>query len=307
MRMKVCAETQSDHKCQDNARTSEMTDKAELSIYNVLTASLFILFASGLSYCLGLELEQTALVAAARCWIQLSLFGYILKDVFEASNPWLVALMTITLTLLGGFEAAFNRNKRSFKGNFGIVVASLGISLCVGLLGVKVAVTTTKDKAWWDPATLIPIEGILLGNAVSGVTVGIEHVLNQVLNNQDKIEMYLSFGATRYEAMQPIMIEAVRIAVLPCINQISIVGLVSIPGLMAGSILGGASVTQAARYQEIILFLICASNLTSVFTSVFMTTFLVCIDSSHRLRTDRIKVKRPFNVKALSQWMHPRT
>ena len=57
---------------------------------------------------------------------------------------------------------------------------------------------------------------------------------------------------------------------------------------MTGSILGGASVTQAAKYQQVILFLISASNLLAVFSAVYMTAFLVCIDSRHRIRPEKI-------------------
>lgn len=81
--------------------------------------------------------------------------------------------------------------------------------------------------------------------------------------------------------------------------------MLTVISMMTGSILGGASVSQAAKYQEIILYLISASNLTSVFASVCMTTFFVCIDSSHRLRTERIKTKQSMRLipKSLAPYM----
>lgn len=208
-----------------------MTDvhKDDLSFWNVTLAASFLVLSSFLSYYLNLGIENTILIAGARCWIQLTLVGYILSDVFESRNPWLVALLTCVLTLLGTSEAVFSRSKKSYDGIFLIVLVSMSCSLVVALLGARFVINQDQE-IWWEPVRLIPILGMLIGNAVSGVSVGVGYVLNQVVDNQDKIEMYLSFGASRYEAMQPLLIEAVRLAVIPSINSMSVVGLISIPG-----------------------------------------------------------------------------
>lgn len=209
---------------------SDSGDSATLTIWNVLFAAAFVVLASVLSFALGLGIESTILVAGSRCWIQLTLVGFILNDVFESRNPWLVAFMTIILTLLGTFEAVFQRSKKTYKGIYPVVLSSLFASLVVALLGVRFAISKRPGTSWWDPVQLIPITGMLIGNAVSGVAVGVGFVLNQVIDNQDKIEMYLAFGASRFEAMQPILIEAVRTAVVPSVTSMSVVGLISIPG-----------------------------------------------------------------------------
>lgn len=209
---------------------SESSQQAALTLWNVLFAAAFVVLASFLSHLLGLGIEGTILVAGARCWIQLTLVGYILADVFESRNPWLVALMTVTLIMLGTFEAVFQRSKRSYKGIYFVVLTSLSASLVIALLGVRFAINTMPGTEWWNPVQLIPITGMLIGNAVSGVAVGVEYVLGQVVDNQDKIEMHLAFGASRFEAMQPILIEAVKLAVIPSVNAMSVVGLISIPG-----------------------------------------------------------------------------
>lgn len=68
--------------------------------------------------------------------------------------------------------------------------------------------------------------------------------------NRDKIETYLAMGATRFEACKPIGKEALKLALLPTVNQMSVIGLISIPGMMTGAIIGGSSVQQAARLQS---------------------------------------------------------
>jgi len=73
----------------------------------------------------------------------------------------------------------------------------------------------------------------------------------------------------------------------------SVIGLVSIPGMMTGAILGGASISQAVRYQQIIMFLISANTTLAVTMSVLIC-LIVCIDSNHRLRPDRVSLGKPW-------------
>jgi ABC-type iron transport system FetAB permease component len=89
--------------------------------------------------------------------------------------------------------------------------------------------------------------------------------MRSLTEERDKIEVYIAFGATasfkspfseltsgqRTEACLPIAREALRLALLPTINQMSVIGLISIPGMMSGAILGGESVEQAARLQMV--------------------------------------------------------
>jgi hypothetical protein len=71
----------------------------------------------------------------------------------------------------------------------------------------------------------------------------------------------------------------------------SVIGLVSIPGMMTGAILGGASISQAVKYQQIIMFLVSATTTLAITTSVVIC-LVVCIDANHRLRPDRVNVEK---------------
>lgn len=128
--------------------------------------------------------------------------------------------------------------------------------------------------------------------------------------NQDKVETYLAFGASRFEACKPIATDALRLALTPNINQMrysscslpvqrtntshSVLGIIAIPGMMTGAILGGSSVQQAARLQMVIMFMISASTaLASISTTILALS--VVVDTEHRVRTDRLD-KRPHAI-----------
>ncbi|CAG8846131.1 14514_t:CDS:2, partial [Racocetra persica] len=72
---------------------------------------------------------------------------------------------------------------------------------------------------FWDPQVFIPTMGMLLGNCMSAIAVGVSYALEQFSEQKEKIEMYLAFGASRWEAGRPVATEAIRLAMLPTINS----------------------------------------------------------------------------------------
>jgi len=132
---------------------------------------------------------------------------------------------------------------------------------------------------------------MLCGATISGIVVAVGSVLRELEENREKVEVYLAFGASRFEACKPIAVEGLRLALLPTINQMSVIGLISIPGMMTGSILGGASVDQAAKLQMVIMFMISASSaLAAIVCTVLALS--IAVDVEHRVRTDRIQTDK---------------
>lgn len=155
------------------------------------------------------------------------------------------------------------------------VLLSTAVStLLIGIIGSRFAM---EQNPFWIPETFIPTMGMLLGNMMSGMAVALSTCLSSVSTRKEHIETYLAFGASRWEAGRSIAVEAVRLAMLPTINQMSVIGLISIPGMMTGQILGGAPVMSAVRYQQIIMFLISASTALGVLTAVIVSCIIVYV------------------------------
>ncbi|CAI2193313.1 14789_t:CDS:10 [Funneliformis geosporum] len=265
--------------------------ESSLQWYHVGIASMFILINGVISIWLGLHLEASLFVSSVRCVVQLTLMGLVLEDVFKAENPFIVLAMIFILVFLGANEIVLNKSKRRHSGMFISVLLSLGLStMVVGIIGSRYAL---NQEEFWDPQIFIPTMGMLLGNGMSAIAVGTSYALNQFSEQKEKLEMYLSFGASRWEAGRPVAVEAIRLAMLPTINSMSIIGLISIPGMMTGQIIGGAPIMVAVKYQQIIMFMISASTALGVLSSIVVCVFS-CIDSSHRLRTERISSSKPW-------------
>lgn len=127
-----------------------------------------------------------------------------------------------------------------------------------------------NEHHFWKPELFIPTIGLLLGITAGGMAVAIRTCLSKVGEQSEQIETYLSFGASRWEAGRTVAIEAIRVAMLPTINQMSVIGLITIPGAMSGQILGGGSIMNAVRYQQIITFMVSATTSLGVLSVVYV-------------------------------------
>ncbi|KAG8828004.1 hypothetical protein FRC19_010512 [Serendipita sp. 401] len=268
-----------------NGSKDGVPEPAHLTWVNIAIGLLFLLLDASLSIFFQLGLSVSLLTAAARCVLQLTVMGFVLQRVFETNSPWAVAGITCLLILLGTIETVVNKSKRRFQYMFpSVLLSMLSSAIPVSILGTRFAM---GYDPWWQPAAYIPVVGMLCGNTISAIVVSTTSILRDVKDNRDKVEMYLAFGGSRWEACKPIATDALRLALTPTLNQMSVIGLISIPGMMTGAILGGSSVEQAARLQMVIMFLISAATALAA----IMATGLACaivVDEEQRIRDERV-------------------
>lgn len=267
--------------------------KDELGWMNVLYSFGFLLVPITLSLALQLGISTDLMISGSRCVLQLTLMGSVLNEVLGTENPVYVLFMALLLTLLASLELVFSKTKRQFAFMFPFIFLSLVSStLIIATCGQIFAL---RHSPFWKPVNFIPTSGMLIGNAMSAIAVGINFCLKELTENSSTIDTYLAMGASRSEAFKPILAQALKVALLPTINTMSITGLISIPGMMTGQILGGTSVSDAVKYQSIILFMITSSSsLAVVFSCLFL--FSSCLDKKHRLRADRIFEREPWSL-----------
>ena len=165
------------------------------------------------------------------------------------------------------------------------VTVMLVSSLAVTFYGTQVVL---QVDPWYAPRYLIPILGMVLGNALNGVSLGLDTVLEGFRRERDQVEMLLAHGATRREAAMPVVRRAIRTGMIPILNAMVAAGLISIPGMMTGQILAGEAPFPAALYQIFILFSIAGGVALGTCGTVLGATALV-FDDRDRLRTDRIR------------------
>ncbi|KAI7866147.1 hypothetical protein BDF14DRAFT_1728828 [Spinellus fusiger] len=121
---------------------------------------------------------------------------------------------------------------------------------------------------FWEPTLFIPIIGMLLGNTMGSVVMATERCLDQISTHAALLETRLAYGATRYEAGLPLAIEIMRMAMLPVLTQLSVMGMINIPGMMTGQIMAGTPIHEAVMYQQCIMFMVAASSTFGVMMTV---------------------------------------
>jgi len=208
---------------------------------------------------MGLGISSDLLIAAARNVIQLLLVGLVLNYLFDSLNFWLIFGVTLIMLAAAGWEvrARQARRLRGWRG-YGYGAISMFVSaFTVTLFGLFVVIGPTP---WWQPQYLIPLLGMLLGNTMTGVAVGLDRLHEDVYRHRQLIEQRLMLGETAREALSDIRRAAARAGMIPIINAMAAAGIVSLPGMMTGQILAGAAPVEAVKYQIVIFFLVTAGT-----------------------------------------------
>ncbi|MEM1057113.1 MAG: iron export ABC transporter permease subunit FetB [Bacteroidota bacterium] len=257
----------------------------EIGYGQLALGALLLLVNIGLSVALRLGLARDLLVGTVRMTVQLLLIGLVLDWVFATENPAVIVAIAVLMAGLAG-RAAVQRTSRRYPGIlWNSLVIILGASFLV--TGISVLGVIRVDP-WYDPQYLIPLHGMLLGNALNGISLGLDRFMEGCAKDRDLIETRLVLGATRWEAAQPIVKEALRTGMIPIINTMMIMGLVSLPGMMTGQILAGADPAQAVQYQILITFMI-ASCVALATGGVIALAYRALFSPRHQLRTERLR------------------
>jgi putative ABC transport system permease protein len=228
-----------------------------------LALSLGIMaIAVALSIWQRLGLEGQLIFAAARSLLQLLVVGVIISAIFALNEPWAVlAILGVMITIAA--IVARNRIDKKAKRLLPIVWGALFVSSAL-TLSYTIALII-QPPIWYSPQYLIPLAGMVLGNAMNGASLAGERLASLISQNRLEVETHLCLGATPKQAIATYRQEAIRISLIPTLNQMLVVGIVSLPGMFTGQVLAGVDPLDAASYQILILFAIALTNLiTSV-------------------------------------------
>lgn len=257
-----------------------------LDYTDLALAALLVLVNAALSLWLGLGLERRLLIAAARMAVQLTLVGLVLKALFHVASPLWTALAALCMVLFAGREV-MARQERRFAGWWGYGLGTSAILTAALLVTVFGLSTQVRPDPWYDPRYAIPILGMILGNTMTGVALGLHALTAGAARDRAAIEAQLALGAVRSEALRGTARGALRTALIPIVNSMSATGLVALPGMMTGQILAGVDPIEAVKYQLLISFLIAGGTGLGALAAVQMGALRLC-DARHRLRLDRL-------------------
>lgn len=258
-----------------------------LSYVDLLLAATLVLLLAGLSLALSLGITRDLLIGALRTGVQLLLVGLVLKVLFaHASLVW-ISVMALVMLVVATREV-YARQKNPLAGSWGIGVSAAPLfisSLAFTLLALLIII---KPEPWYLPQYAIPLLGMLLGNAMTAVALGLDRLTGAAAQQRNQIEARLALGHTWRQAMSDLQRDSARVALVPVINAMAAAGLVSLPGMMTGQILAGIPPMQAVKYQILIMFLIAAATGMAALLAIYSAARRL-FDDRQRLRLDRLR------------------
>jgi putative ABC transport system permease protein len=255
----------------------------EIPVWRLTIAALLVALAALLSRRAGLKLEKDLGVGAVRAAAQLVAIGYALRLVFAAPHPgvvlaalgvmWLVAGWTSTRRILHG---------PGTRALLPYALAAIGLGASVAL--VPVFIFVIAPRPWFEARYVIPIGGMMLSSAMNVVAQVFERLFAVARAEEATLEQYLALGATPAQALAPYVKAALRAALIPTINGLVTVGLVSLPGMMTGQIVSGTAPEQAVRYQVVIMYqLVAVAAVAGFAAAAFARKLLFTSDAQLRL------------------------
>ncbi len=210
----------------------------------------------GVSWMWRLGLMRDIGLAGVRMSGQLVLAGLYLQFLFSLNSAWLNLAWLLVMIVAAAASACRNSDLRWQRMLLpvGGATAISAVAVMMYFNGVIVRIDQLFDARY-----LVVISGMLLGNTMSGNVVALTHFFETLRGSgAAAFEYRLANGATREEALRPIYREAARRALRPMIASMMTMGIVSLPGMMTGQILAGASPVGAIKYQIAIMFAILA-------------------------------------------------
>jgi putative ABC transport system permease protein len=252
---------------------------SSIGFTGVAASLVLIVVAAALSWREQLGLERTIAWAACRAFGQLVVIGGALALVLADDAPPILSWLWVAGMVVVGAATIASR-VRNVPGLFALAAGALGGAVAVSLL-----VAFGLGIFPLEPRTIVPVAGMLLGNAIGATVLSARRTLIEITEHRDQIEVRLAIGQTGRDAIRPHLQESLRTAIGPQIEQTKIVGLIALPGTMTGLLLAGVDPLDAVLVQVAVMFLILGS--------VAITSVVVGRGVAHRLVTADHRLQLP--------------
>jgi len=223
----------------------------DLKLWQMAAAYIFVVILLLIVRIRGISREKEILISSIRMTIQLILTGYILVYLFDNINP-VYTIIVIGLMETFAIYNIFKRTKTIISNSLKKIIA---FSMLVGTLFslIYFLLVVINISPWYDPRYFIPIAGMIIGNSMTGISLGVTRLVDGMYSQKHLVESALMLGATPKIATKEIVDNAFDSAILPTINSMVGMGIVFLPGMMTGQILSGTSPVTAIEYQIAIM------------------------------------------------------
>ncbi len=212
-----------------------------------------------LLWIIGLRLSRDIGISLLRMSLQLALVGIYLKTLFTLNNPWLNGLWILVMLIVADITIL---KRAGLKARYFALATFTAIASSILFSTAYLVILVIQPTHFYDARYIVPLAGMILGNCLQGNVIALERFYSALRKNENEYATFLMLGATRWEAVRPYFRDAIKAAINPTIASMGTMGLVSLPGMMTGQILGGSEPWLAVKYQ--IAIMICIFTSTTI-------------------------------------------
>ncbi|MCP4672303.1 MAG: ABC transporter permease [Desulfobacula sp.] len=240
----------------------------DLGLFSLASLFVFLIPIIYINGRLQLVINQTLVTSIVRMCVQLGFVGVYLEFLFKFNSP---VLNTIYLLIMISIacQSIIRSCNLKLKFFFVPVFFSLLIPFVIILFFFNAVVVRIDNL--FEAKYLIPIGGMLLGNSLRSIIIGLTNFYLGI-QRDEKVYLYsIALFNNRILALKPYFLQSFSAAIAPIIASMATIGLVSLPGMMTGQILGGSIPLVAIKYQIAIML--------SIFYTEYFSTMLAIVFS----------------------------
>jgi putative ABC transport system permease protein len=230
-----------------------MTHVINVPWWQLLFFSLILIIPVYISFQYHLMLIKDIFISIFRMGLQLILVGIYLDYLFRLNSLWVNIVWLLIIIVVGAgtvvSKARLPRNRLILP-----VMCGFGIGL-LPLLAI-LCILVIQPTPFYNTQYMIPLAGMLMGNTLSGNIIALQNLFSAFQERRNEYEAAISLGASPRYASQPFVRNAMQKANAPILASMATIGLVTLPGMMTGQILGGVSPLIAIKYQFMIMIAI---------------------------------------------------
>lgn len=241
----------------------------DLSFMSLLILLVLLTPLALISSKLELELIKPAGISIIRMFIQLNLVGIYLQYIFNLNNNFINFAYVLLMISVASFSALESLNLKLRK-NYILIFSSLFVPVI--FLVMIFSIFVLKPKPILDAKYFIPITGMILGNSLKSTIMSLNNFFNIFEKSKNEYIYSIGLGATRFEALKNYIKSSITAVLKPAIVDMATLGIVALPGMMTGQILGGSSPMKAVKYQIAIMILIFAAKIYNSFLLMYLSS-----------------------------------
>jgi putative ABC transport system permease protein len=240
----------------------------DLDLMGMIMAYLLLIVPLGIILWQKVPIAGRVVIAIIRMTVQLLLVGLYLKFVFKLDSIWLNSIWIMVMVIVADVSIirSCGLRLRTFAAP---LIPALMMGTLIPLLWLTGFVLRRPNLL--EAQYLIPIGGMILGNCLRANIIGIKNFYQSIKRDEKRFQLVLAQGATLKEAIQPYLSESFQAAVSPTVATMMTIGLVSLPGMMTGVIMGGNDPMLAIKYQIGIMIAIFTGTAITMPAAILMT------------------------------------